>query len=194
MMARPIDTTKWLGQQVGRLTVKEFIGVRPHGPSRKNRSVYRSECLCGNEYVISHSALEAGMTKSCGCLRSINKLARRTPKQRSGVNTVFSSYRANARQKNLTFDLTRDEVEGLISKPCFYCGICRSNNRQVGNSQDRVKYNGIDRVDSTKGYTLDNVVTCCRQCNYGKLRQSPEEFIDWARRVVAYQEGKILSK
>jgi hypothetical protein len=26
-------------------------------------------------------------------------------------------------------------------------------------------YNGIDRLDNTKGYTIDNIVPCCYKCN-----------------------------
>lgn len=36
--------------------------------------------------------------------------------------------------------------------------------------------NGIDRIDSTKGYSADNCVPCCSKCNRMKLDHSIEDF------------------
>jgi hypothetical protein len=43
--------------------------------------------------------------------------------------------------------------------------------------------NGIDRKDNSKGYTIDNVVSCCFICNKGKWTQSVGEFKTWLTRV-----------
>ena len=42
-------------------------------------------------------------------------------------------------------------------------------------------YNGIDRIDSDKGYKIGNVVSCCKQCNYAKGKQSQPNFIEWIK-------------
>ena len=39
-----------------------------------------------------------------------------------------------------------------------------------------LKYNGIDRVDSSKGYEYNNVVSCCKNCNSAKMQLSIKEF------------------
>lgn len=41
-------------------------------------------------------------------------------------------------------------------------------------------YSGIDRIDSHEDYTEDNVVACCRVCNYAKSNMDVNEFRDWA--------------
>ena len=43
-----------------------------------------------------------------------------------------------------------------------------------------ITYNGIDRIDSTKGYFNDNVVSCCKVCNRAKSNLSLEDFKQWA--------------
>lgn len=48
---------------------------------------------------------------------------------------------------------------------------------------DPWKHNGIDRVDSSKGYTLDNCVPCCSKCNYAKHEMSVEEFKEYITNV-----------
>jgi len=40
----------------------------------------------------------------------------------------------------------------------------------------RIIYNGIDRVDPKRGYTSDNVVPCCRHCNWVKGASTLDEF------------------
>lgn len=50
-------------------------------------------------------------------------------------------------------------------------------------NDDVLLYNGIDRVDSSLGYTVDNVVPCCKLCNQAKNNLSKQEFVDWVKRV-----------
>jgi hypothetical protein len=40
----------------------------------------------------------------------------------------------------------------------------------------RYIYNGVDRVDSSKGYVKENVVPCCKWCNIAKGNKSAAEF------------------
>jgi len=40
-----------------------------------------------------------------------------------------------------------------------------------------MKYNGIDRVDNSRGYESGNVVSCCGVCNMLKHVLSKEEFL-----------------
>jgi len=47
-------------------------------------------------------------------------------------------------------------------------------------------YNGVDRVDSNKDYTEDNVVSCCKICNYAKHTMGTYQFMDWIKRLIAF--------
>ena len=66
-------------------------------------------------------------------------------------------YKNSARRVNVLFDLTVGEFEKLIRDDCKYC-------RRTPD-----KWFGIDRVIPSLGYVLDNVVTCCWDCNVDKL-------------------------
>lgn len=46
-----------------------------------------------------------------------------------------------------------------------------------GRELSKYVYGGIDRVDSSKGYTVDNCVSCCRECNVSKGTMSLEAFL-----------------
>jgi len=50
-------------------------------------------------------------------------------------------------------------------------------------------YNGLDRVDSSKHYTLDNVVPCCTVCNRAKSNLTVADFYDWIAQLTAYQKA-----
>ena len=74
--------------------------------------------------------------------------------------------------------LTLKHVEGLIAGNCYYCGI---SPRQKGRG---MLYNGIDRFDNAKGYTIENCVPACGTCNRLKRKENFDEFLARARRIV----------
>jgi hypothetical protein len=47
-------------------------------------------------------------------------------------------------------------------------------------------YSGLDRVDNTVGYTLDNVVPACKACNHAKVDMSYAEFTAWIARLATF--------
>lgn len=55
--------------------------------------------------------------------------------------------------------------------------------RKVQVTNTIVKICGVDRVDSSKGYTIDNVVPCCDICNRMKLDKDITEFFDTIKRI-----------
>lgn len=69
---------------------------------------------------------------------------------------------------------------------CHYCGVKPFklfNGFMRWPHRDSYKkanfyYNGIDRVDSNKSYSLDNIVPACNYCNSGKNNLSYSEFIN----------------
>lgn len=84
-------------------------------------------------------------------------------------------YKCNARNRNLEWTITDEQFKDLIHNNCYYCG-CEPNKRFNKDYNRYISANGIDRLDSSKGYTQDNVVSCCRQCNVMKMEYSLEEF------------------
>ncbi len=69
--------------------------------------------------------------------------------------------KSSANVRELSFKLSKDQARGLHKGKCVYCGKKPSQGRHY-------KFNGIDRLDNTKGYTVQNCVSCCRPCNRAK--------------------------
>jgi hypothetical protein len=44
----------------------------------------------------------------------------------------------------------------------------------------------IDRIDSTKGYTIDNVQLVCVVLNIAKSNLPQNDYIDWCKKVAEY--------
>ena len=84
----------------------------------------------------------------------------------------FISYKQNARSRGLGFFLTEEEFLSFWGTPCHYCG-------------DEVLTIGLDRVDNSRGYSMDNVVSCHEFCNKMKLTLSHDEFVSVCRKVAA---------
>ncbi len=61
--------------------------------------------------------------------------------------------------------------------------------RCKGCSKHKFEYSGIDRVDSSVGYSMNNCIPCCKVCNWSKTNQSVGEFLAWAQRVAERNAG-----
>src|SRR6185436_14811582 len=83
-----------------------------------------------------------------------------------------------------------DDFFKLSQQPCYYCGQKPYISRNIASGKRKPKiskiqielgnfvYNGLDRIDNTKGHTVDNVVTCCYRCNQGRNDMTQEQFFN----------------
>ena len=88
----------------------------------------------------------------------------------------YTSLKQQAIKKGLEFSISKDFGLDLMTKKCIYCGYL---------DLDKT-VNGIDRLDSYKGYIIDNCVSCCSICNYMKCCLDPITFIDRCRHISEY--------
>ena len=65
-----------------------------------------------------------------------------------------------------------------IEKSCYYCGKLNSSFKRDRSSKFILYYNGLDRIDSSKGYTNENTVPACKKCNIAKNDRSVNDFIN----------------
>ena len=99
--------------------------------------------------------------------------ARKYQQSRSGK---YLSYRNGAKQRGLPWELSRAAFNRYWGKPCHYCGA-------------EILTVGIDRVDSAKGYTARNVVSCCTDCNVAKMQRSASDYIAHCKRVAEHNKA-----
>jgi hypothetical protein len=96
--------------------------------------------------------------------KALCKKLANTPKSK------FFYYGYDAKRRGLDFVLTEEQFKALITSEegCDYCDK-KPKDTEFG-------ILGVDRVDSKKGYTIDNCVTCCSDCNLAKRAMNADEF------------------
>jgi hypothetical protein len=150
-------------------------------------------CICGTEKRVRLKSFQRGTSLSCGCYRlALSRRGQnRLPIGESARNQLLLIYRRGATRRGLSFDLTRNEFLALTSADCHYCGQppyqIMNRAKYIGKGNGAYVYNGIDRKDSTLGYTVDNCVPCCRMCNFAKSDMSYADFIVWLDNLVIYR-------
>lgn len=93
-----------------------------------------------------------------------NKMWRQTFKGR------LLSYKRSALARGIEWNMTDEEFKSFWGLNCHYCN-------------GEVKTIGLDRIDSTKDYNVDNIVSCCSTCNKMKMELPYNVFIDQVQKI-----------
>lgn len=107
------------------------------------------------------------------------------------LNDLLSSYKTRAKKYSYEFELTKEQFKELISRECSYCGRQAGGIHGFENKTNQpLVYSGIDRKNPTIGYTIENSVPCCKQCNYGKHNLQYEEWTRYLDDLVKFRSPK----
>lgn len=130
---------------------------------------WECQCKCGNIQTVGGYALRANKSSSCrNCFNRIEY-------GEAAFNKLYGTYRVNAKNRGIEWGLTKDQFRTLTQENCFYTGLPPSSviRRQGGN----YVYNGVDRMDNDKGYSMDNCVSCNSKVNTMKMDLHYSDFI-----------------
>ena len=137
-------------------------------PYKSKKALMR--CDCGHEgwYFISNLSSH----KSTKC----NNCRFQSPEHKTFLSVVNT-----ANRRKIKWEISENDWIKLSSMDCYYCGA-KPNNIL---SHAGYKYNGLDRIDSSKHYFIKNVVASCKICNRAKSDLNKNEFYEWIGRVYA---------
>lgn len=177
------------GMRVGKLIVIKRVGSNKNG-----QALWECICDCGNIAYQTSSSLNNQIVKSCGCAEfkfpKGNKIGsfRHLNKADAVVAWLYHRYERKAILTSKEFDLSLNEFRSLIIQPCYYCGttdnILKACINHVDARKVLARVNGIDRVDNRFGYSVDNCVPCCTNCNTAKMTLTVDEYINLCKRVA----------
>lgn len=176
-MANPIkcNTLHLEGKQFGEWTVLEYVGTDTK--HYRKYSLWKCKCSCGKIQTIKGQFLTRGDTKSCrNCATSKYAGTHPLPFGEAAFNSLYYNYKSRAKRFDMPFNLTKMFFRKLTKQNCYYCGNEPNQIIQQPNQNGYYQYSGIDRLDNTKGYTVDNCVSCCKICNYMKKAYSVNDF------------------
>ena len=174
------------GFKFGALTV---IGFSHRKVVKKGTKLFwYCQCECSAVRQVMSYHLTNNEVASCGMcsisrINKSNNSHTKLPFGEANFRRIYQGYIGNAKTKGRAFEISMEEFRVLVAADCHYCGrppVARQVKRKhVG----LCKANGLDRTDSNKPYTLDNVVTCCSYCNTMKLDMTYSEFVEHIKRI-----------
>lgn len=174
---------KTIGKKFGMLTaikpVDSYTGK--NGKSYQNRVKWLFDCECGTQFIGVLSFIKKQKMASCGCAHSATQLG--------AENIMFKSYQIGAKKRNLDFTLEFSDFQALVNTNCFYCDT-PPKERDYSYKVFKPKLNGIDRKNNDLGYTKENSLPCCTECNYFKRTLPYEKFLTLTKRIALAQTKK----
>jgi len=171
------------GMKFGQLTAIRYIKTE----YARNTWRWECQCECGKIIVLPYNELRKGQQSCRACaikrVAKLRKLASLTDE--ALIKKVFNVYKRQAKSRGIQFSLSIEEFKSVVFEPCHYCGElptidCYSMLR-----------NGIDRINSDEGYTVDNCVPCCKICNVAKSNTTQEEFFAWIKKVYEHSKDSL---
>ena len=142
-------------------------------------------CDCGNEKILSSSRLRLKQQISCGCVL----------KQKQGKKhhlfkgyeeisqSVFNKIREKAIERNLCFDITIKELYHQFIIQNKLCAISGVPIKFKLNHKDE-QTASLDRIDSSKGYSKDNIQWVHKKVNTMKWNINQNQFIEWCKIIA----------
>ena len=169
------------GQVFGRWTVLDRAANRLM--AKKMHVIWRCQCQCGTIREVMGRALKNGQSKSCGCYM-VECVKARTRKDGTAFRNVMRGCIRGAQDRGLDFQLSETQFRLLTTEMCYYCGQAPAKIHVTKGTKEEFRHGGIDRLDPTIGYLMDNCVPCCSQCNYMKQDFSEEEFVSKCKEIA----------
>lgn len=93
------------------------------------------------------------------------------------INALRNRYMRQALDRGYCFELDYEKFKGLVLSNCYYSNHPPA--QKLKYYRQIFLYTGIDRKDNKVGYTVENSVPCCAQCNRAKSGMSYDKWIDW---------------
>lgn len=145
------------------------------------------KCNCGNIKNLHISRIRNKQVKSCGCLS--RRIGTQNPLYKGfGLisKSIFSRCKVNASDRNIEFYLTIEDLDNQYKKQNGKCAISNIdigfNNYKQKNK--RLSTASLDRIDSSKPYTIDNIQWIHKQIQQMKWNTPQNEFIEWCKIIA----------
>jgi hypothetical protein len=177
-----------LGQKFGLLTV---IEERP--PTPVGHSTWLCQCDCGNQVIRTSTSMKRSKLSSCGCWHysGLDNILFKGCGEISG-DWFNSVVRRSASGRKSRYGIERKlevDVEFIWqlflkqNRKCALSGILLTFPKNNKNEEKKKSTASLDRIDSNKGYTKDNVQWVHKDINRMKNVYSQEYFIEMCKAV-----------
>lgn len=169
MMSSLIDLT---GKQISKWTVLK------RGPNNaSNHTRYWCQCQCGTKKLIASNSLRSGdstQCKSCGKSQGYEEIS----------GSYWGEILRGAKKRQIKINITIRQAWSLFLEQDRKCALSSieltfAKSRKFNKTQTA----SLDRIDSSKGYTLDNVQWIYRDINKMKMDIDQDHFISLCKMI-----------
>lgn len=173
-----------IGQKFGNWTVIKITNEK----NKKNHSVIKVVCECPCKNQQSYLASRFKRNRYGRCLKC------NVSEKRKGYKTSYWwRIKRNAYSRKIELEIEFDEVMNLLDKQEWKCAISGLPIKFPINASNKYRKEGtasLDRIDSSKGYTIDNVQWLHKDINMLKTKFPQSQFIEYCHAVSTYQKSK----
>ncbi len=110
-----------------------------------------------------------------------------SPRLRHTIRTMINMARTRAKERGMPFDISHDDIIEKLEAQGGLCALSKTEfDISAAEAGKRRKLNmSIDRIDSTGGYTRDNIRITSVMVNMARLNWSDADFVAMCRAVAA---------
>lgn len=169
------------GKKFNMLTAIKLVERRPiERKSGREDIEYYWEflCDCGNKTITRRDRVVTGKKPiiSCGCMRNRSKW-----KGCGNLSkTQWGIIERNAKKRELCFEITMKDAWNLFQEQGEKCAL---SGQKINFKEPTAS---LDRIDSSKGYTIDNVQWVHKDINISKWDFTMDKFLEICRMVTEY--------
>ncbi len=174
------------GKKYGTLTVAKFSHL-----NSSRHAVWICKCDCGHERIAESRLLRNKSIKTCKKCSIKNRNGKTNPSWQGYEDislSLFNSIKRDAIRRGLEFSITIEFLWELFKSQNGKCALSNEslNFRTKVKSSDGTA--SLDRIDSSKGYTIDNVQWVHKDVNVMMWDLSMERFFDLIKKIYIHKE------
>lgn len=152
------------------------------GPSGQRNLQWFCRCECGITKYVDGCHLRNGKSKSCrACIEW-------KPRDASGIaSRHWQTILDNAQRRGIEVSITRLQAYQVYQQQEGRCALSGLPIALQNNQQRSSGVASLDRIDSRKGYSLDNIQWLHQDINVMKGTMSDEQFIHYCSLITQEQ-------
>lgn len=172
---RKIELAQYRVTDLSGITYGDHVVLyRTINKNTPGRTYWTIKCRhCGHHKKAFAGNITAGVGGGCRC----QEIERAQHNIDSFWKGYIGAYVNGAKLRKLAWELDEDAIRAIAAQDCAYCGAKPARRKAHWRSFCVVNANGLDRVDSTKGYIAGNVAPCCPTCNAMKSDMPAVSFV-----------------
>lgn len=184
------------GKKFNSLTVikESDVDQRKTSTGKRADRYWWCKCECGETARVRHNHLLGGKIKSCGC-RQFQKGNFHPSWTGHGEfsGAFFSIIKHGAKIRKLKFEITKKDIWDLFLKQGRKCALTGLELKFSDYSGGKDGTASLDRIDSLKGYTIDNIQWTHKDLNIMKMHFKEEQFIRYCQLVTQHKSPQRLA-